>query len=127
MAISYPAITPTSVKYASISMQYNNIAAQGASIYTGEQYVSDLGGKFWMADVTLPPMRDPAAGEWQGFFAKLNGIVGTFRLPFYQRTAPRGIATGTPVVDGASQTGITLNTRGWTASQTGIMKSGDYG
>lgn len=36
-----------------------------------------------------------------------------------------GILTGTPLVDGASQTGATLVTDGWTASQTGIVKAGD--
>jgi hypothetical protein len=36
-----------------------------------------------------------------------------------------GINTGTPLVDGASQTGATLVTKGWTNSQTGILKAGD--
>ena len=36
-----------------------------------------------------------------------------------------GVATGTPVVSGAGQTGSTLNTSGWTASTTGILKAGD--
>lgn len=37
----------------------------------------------------------------------------------------KGIATGTPLVNGASQTGANLVTDGWTASQTGILKQGD--
>jgi len=37
----------------------------------------------------------------------------------------QGTATGTPQVDGASQTGSTLNTEGWTASVTGILAQGD--
>jgi hypothetical protein len=36
-----------------------------------------------------------------------------------------GIATGTPLVDGAAQTGSTLHTDGWTAGQVGILKQGD--
>jgi hypothetical protein len=36
-----------------------------------------------------------------------------------------GVATGTPLVNGASQTGSSLITDGWTASQTPIVKRGD--
>jgi len=36
-----------------------------------------------------------------------------------------GVATGTPLVNGASQTGASLITDGWTNSQTGILKAGD--
>ena len=39
---------------------------------------------------------------------------------------PRGIATGTPLVNGASQTGNTLVTDGWTTGITNIMRAGDY-
>lgn len=36
-----------------------------------------------------------------------------------------GVLTGTPAVNGASQTGASLVTDGWTNSQTGIVKAGD--
>ena len=36
-----------------------------------------------------------------------------------------GIATGAPLVNGAGQTGGTLVTKGWTNSQTAILKAGD--
>lgn len=37
----------------------------------------------------------------------------------------KGIATGTPLVNGASQTGSSLATDGWTNDTTGILKKGD--
>jgi len=37
----------------------------------------------------------------------------------------KGVATGTPLVNGASQTGASLVTDGWTNSVTGILKTGD--
>jgi len=37
----------------------------------------------------------------------------------------KGVATGTPVSNGANQTGGTIVTNGWTASTTGILKAGD--
>lgn len=36
-----------------------------------------------------------------------------------------GVATGTPLVNGAGQTGASLVTDGWTNSTTGILKAGD--
>ena len=56
----------------------------------------------------------------------LNGQQGTFLLGDPLGSTVRGVGTGTPLVKGASQTGNSLITDGWTASQTGILKAGDY-
>ena len=37
----------------------------------------------------------------------------------------KGVATGTPLINGGSQTGASLATDGWTNSTTGILKKGD--
>ena len=66
------------------------------------------------------------AEEWISFFLTLNGKQGTFLFGDPNGETARGVATGTPLVNGASQTGDLLITDGWTASQTGIMKVGDY-
>ena len=60
----------------------------------------------------------------QGFLAKLDGQRHRFTLHDHAYTG-QGILTGTPLVAGASQTGNTIVTDGWTASQTGIVKAGD--
>ena len=36
------------------------------------------------------------------------------------------MATGTPLVNGAGQSGRALATKGWSASVTGILKAGDF-
>lgn len=51
--------------------------------------------------------------------------IFTFTPPAIWATA-RGIATGTPLVDGANQTGRTVNTQGWSANVAGILKAGDF-
>jgi hypothetical protein len=66
------------------------------------------------------------AEDWLSFLLKLNGKEGTFLAGDFDAETPRGVATGTPLVDGASQTGNSLATKGWTVSTTGIMKAGDY-
>lgn len=59
----------------------------------------------------------------EGLMGKLAGVE------VYQDqnmlTHTNGINSGTPLVNGASQTGSTIVTDGWTASQTGILKAGD--
>jgi hypothetical protein len=63
---------------------------------------------------------------FSAFLAQLRGRSGRFYLYDHSLPTPRGVATGTPLVNGASQTGSTLITDGWTPSTTGIMKAGDY-
>jgi hypothetical protein len=58
------------------------------------------------------------------FFLRLNGKEHRVRLRFYGQQQ-RGSLGGAPVVDGAGQTGNTLNITGATASQTGWIKAGD--
>lgn len=58
--------------------------------------------------------------------AYLGNVAGydlfeTAQIPTHQV----GVATGTPLVNGAGQTGATLVTKGWTNSVTGILKAGD--
>lgn len=55
------------------------------------------------------------------------GRVGSFEIFAAQnvKAHTKGIATGTPLSNGATQTGASIVTDGWTASQTGILKKGD--
>ena len=61
------------------------------------------------------------------FALKQRGQYETFTLtpPALWSTA-RGVATGTPTVNAAGQTGRTVNTQGWTPGVTGILRAGDF-
>lgn len=85
-----------------------------------------LSGSYWMAEYTLPPMARENWAEWQAFFNKLEGRRNTFNGFDPDAKTARGVATGTPLVNGASQTGSSIITDGWTPSQTGILKAGDH-
>lgn len=80
----------------------------------------------WRFSFTMQHLEEADAALMQGFLAQLRGQAGRFYMYNMARTTPRGIATGTPIVAGASQTGTTINTSGWTISQTGILKIGDF-
>src|SRR3954463_10292223 len=71
-------------------------------------------------------IRANGGAAWVAALRSLDGPVGTFYLGDTAWKTPRGTATGTPLVNGASQTGEDLATDGWTASVTGILKAGDW-
>ena len=103
--------------------------AVNVSPFTMAQQSGDFGGSVWQTTVTLPPMKRDDAEQRNSFFLKLYGQFGTFLLGDPNASVPRGTASssaGTPVVNGASQTGDTLNIDGVPVNQTGYLKAGDY-
>lgn len=126
MAISYPLTPPASPKPRRLSLAPMTAAGIHSSPFTFAQQVQEHQGQLWGLDVVLPPMKRSDAEPWLAMFLKLHGIVGTFLYGDLSSDTPQGIATGTPLVNGASQTGYQLTTDGWTVSQTGILKAGDY-
>lgn len=104
----------------------NDVVGAVQSPFTAKQQIYRYTGQFWEADITLPPMKRPDAEYWISFLLKLNGPYGTFLLGDPNGATPRGVATGTPRVNGAGQSGGDLITDGWTPDTTGILKAGDY-
>ena len=84
-----------------------------------------LGGSRWMATLSLPAMRRDRAAAWQAFFDKLEGGANTFSAFDPDGVIPRGAAGGTPLVNGAGQTGSTLVIDGCTPNVM-FLRAGDY-
>lgn len=125
MALSYPLSLPSKGP-ARMVFRGGSVVGVSASPFSREQQVYAHQGDWWEVDVSLPPMERANAEAWIGFLLGLNGREGTFLLGDPVNTATRGVGTGSPLVKGASQTGKTLLTDGWTISQTGILKAGDW-
>lgn len=125
MAIVYPLTFPTDC-IRSVTIRSRNVVATSISPFTGQQQVYRHQGQWWEMEVTMPAMKRADAEAVAAFLIKLSGQYGTFLLGDIANTAPRGVGTGTPLVQGASQTGDTLVTDGWTPSTTGILKAGDW-
>lgn len=126
MAITYPLSLPTSPGFVSASFGGQSSVSSTESPFTFDTQAQKNQGQRWGIDVTLPPMVRADAEEWIAFLMKLNGREGTFLIGDPAGKTARGVATGTPLVKGAAQTGNSLITDGWTINQTGIMKAGDY-
>lgn len=86
----------------------------------------EMPGARWVVSFTLPSLNAADAAAMRAFLARLRGEAGRFYLHNMSQTRPRGIATGTPLVAGAGQSGTSLTTDGWTPSQAGILKAGDF-
>ena len=129
MSITYPLSTTTNKTIAEITLVARNVVGVSTSPFTFKQQVYQFSGQRWEADVTLPAMAREDAEQWVSFLMKLYGQKGTFLLGDPLASTPRGSASsaaGTPVVNGASQTGGTLAIDGLPASATGYLKAGDY-
>ena len=126
MAITYPLSLPNTTSYRSARMTARSVVGVSKSPFTGAQQVQKHQGQWWEFEAALAPMSRAYAELWISFLISLNGMQGTFLLGDPLGSTVRGVCTGTPLVKGASQTGNSLITDGWTATQTGILKAGDY-
>ena len=93
----------------------------------GSVQTVELPGARWFANYQLPPLAESEANLhlWKSFLVSLRGPAGRFYGFDPAHLTPRGAATGTPLVNGASQTGTAPATDGWTINITGILKDGD--
>ena len=129
MAISYPLSTPTNKTIAEIRLIARNVVGVSTSPFTLKQQTYQFSGQRWEADIQLPAMQRDNAEEWVAFLMSLYGQKGTFLLGDPLGATAQGSAStaaGTPVVNGASQTGGTLAIDGLPASATNYLKAGDY-
>lgn len=126
MAITYPVAFPSAIGFANLNIRARTVVGVNASPFTGQQQVYKHQGQWWEAEVSLPPMKRADAEQVVTFLLKMNGQYGTFLLGDKSAPTARGVGTGTPLVNGASQTGGDLITDGWTPDTTGILKAGDW-
>jgi len=126
MTISFPLTMPTVPGPVSLEWLMDTRIARAESTFTGLVQKQKHAAQKWYVNITLPPMSGANAAEWIGFLLSLNGPEGTFLLGDNLAKTPRGGAGGAPKINGASQVGGALITDGWDASQTGILKAGDF-
>jgi hypothetical protein len=126
MTISYPLDLPSHTGLRAIELRATNAVAYSRSPFTFAGQAFAYPGQMWQADVTLPPMKRADAEQWVAWLVSLRGQLGTFLMGDPIGETARGVATGTPLVNGADQTGGSLVIDGATTSVTGWLKAGDY-
>lgn len=126
MATTYPLALPTHTRRRTIELRATNAVTVERSPFTYASQAQASAGQMWQADVTLPPMRRADAEQWIAWLVRLRGSFGTFLMGDLLGCTPRGAIGGTPLVNGAGQTGEDLNIYGCTANVTGWLMAGDY-
>jgi len=112
MSYTYPLTPPPSPVARTVTIMPEDATSYDESPfdYSGQSY--DFGGERLRLAVELPPMRESEAADWAAFFLKLKGRYGTFTFVNPFKRALLGSASGTIRVNGAGQTGTTLNVDG---------------
>jgi len=119
--LTFPSILPAKTRF---GLEYNTRTFE-SPLVKNEQTLETPGAK-WKANMVFDFLTDDEKRVLAAFFISLNGAAGRFYLFDHSMRTPRGVATGTPLVNGASQTGKSLITDGWTFSITNILRAGDY-
>lgn len=126
MTISFPLSLPsTGPNFRTFDIEAMQAQGRATSPFTLFENVQEFTGGRWSLRASLPPMDITQAREWFGFLVSLRGGVGSFLAGDPDQTTPGGTGNGTPLVNGASQTGLTLVTDGWAFSET-VLVRGDW-
>ena len=129
MAETYPLTFPTQTGVASVEFSATDVVSISESPFTLSQQTVRHAGARWATMIRIPPVKRSDSEYWNSFLLRLRGQFGTFLVGDPNGATPRGSASsaaGTPVVNGASQTGNELAIDGLPTSATGYLKAGDY-
>jgi hypothetical protein len=119
MPVSPPA--PATMEFTAI-----DTVAVSISPFTGQQQVYDWQASYLEASVSMPALTGPQAQNWIAFLMALHGQANVFQLGDPLAVSPQGSGLGTPLVDGAGQTGYSIALKGWTPSAAGVLLPGDW-
>ena len=97
----------------------------GRSAFDGSVQAQTIGTPRWEFTITTGVIRPDEVPLWEALTDNLFGAVNRVRAWDWRREGPLGPATGTPTVR-VTGSGSTLQTQGWTANVTGILKAGSY-
>ena len=120
MPLTFPTL---GVREATFGLQSNTQLFE--SPLSGDVQRRENPGARWLATYTIKNCKRVEMAAVQAFLAQLRGAANTFYGYDPAATTPLGTGSGTPLVNGASQTGGSLITDGWSVSQV-VLKAGDY-
>lgn len=115
---------PSSPKPSGMSWRLVQPAQQNISQWTGARQVLASGRGWWECSLSLPPIvGDTAVNSWRAFIGLARGAANDFQVPVNE--IAQSSSGSTPLINGASQTGRSLNTDGWPVSTT-VLYAGQF-
>lgn len=116
---AFPSVTPNASSIELVSNTQTFISPISGAIQT-----LDRGGERWVVTLTYTNLSGANRAVMQAFLVKLNGQQHRFTL--HNHAEPqRGVLSGSPLVAGASQTGVSLDIDG-VGAVTNWMRAGDW-
>jgi hypothetical protein len=126
--ITYPLSLPAVKSFKGLNIRPLNVVGVTTAPYSRVSQVQDFGGDEWQAEFTLPLMTQEDADAWASFLNKLRGPFGTFLANSPKRYYARGAVRLAPLsleVDGAGQTGQSLDVRSAEPDTPLLLRRGD--
>lgn len=123
MAILTP---PSFTKFTSSRFGLNTVSLNFPGVLVAGGQTVEIPVDLWVLEVAHPKMRPAEAAGWRSFFTQIRGPGGRFYAGDPDRMTPRGEIGGTPLVNGASESGSSLSIDGATAGVSAWLKTGDY-
>lgn len=96
-----------------------------SSTLNGAKQFKELSGSRWAGSFTWSNRQGLEARTLKGQLQGLRGQIEDFRITLPDHEG-LGTAAGSGVVDGASQAGSSINTKGWDINQSILLEIGDY-
>lgn len=119
---------PVAPGLSDIAIGMNDAIAVVASPYVPSQVQTQQwpGADAWDLELTVPPLSNAHAADWEGFLAALQGALNVFQAGDPRRQHPLGAARGVPVAAaGNVQNAAQLLTGGWVAGTANQLLRGD--
>lgn len=115
---------PIDIKPSRWFLRVRQANAMFQSPFTGQVQVLERFNQYWAADATFDVGDWETIGRIQALIAQMRGGAVTVAMPVFERQAPRGTWSGTPMVTGIS--GRTVTVSGFAASDAAAVKAGDF-
>ena len=115
---------PTSPKIASINISSLQPTLISRTI-SGRKQARQIGGQLWRMSCNFAPLTRAQFSPILAFIISQRGAYDTFTIAPNVHKDTQGVASGSAIVNGASQTGRTVVTDNW-ANSSAVMKAGDF-
>ena len=115
---------PTSPAFANLQVSSHQPTLVTRAI-SGRRQVRQIAGHRWEMRAKYPPMTRAEFAPIYAFLIKQRGEFESFTVTPPTISTGQGNLGGTPLVNGASQTGRSVATDGWTAGVL-VLKAGDF-
>ena len=128
MSITYPLDSPTQFGVSALSWGPMTNTARAKAPWTFEDIVQVFAGEMWVGELTIALQTEADGRALAAWITSLKGTRGTFKLGDPAALAPLGSAAdapGTPVINGAGQTGNQLMISGLPAGAADYLLAGD--